>query len=332
MAFDTGISSAVQQYVYTQSNGAVTQPVNGSYLQAYCEYLGITEPVNVSWLQALCNHFGITQPIYGSWTIALADYYGITYPTGGTWWMALAQASGAAPSIPFIWDQDTNNWEAETRVWEIGTPVAPVANFTSDSVTIIEGQSVQFTDTSTGVPTSWAWVFTAADQENYTIQNPSVTYSTPGVYGVSLEVTNAQGSNIKTVSNYMTVTVLPIVADFNANNVTPTEGDTVTFTDASTGNPTQWSWTLPGGTPATSSAQNPSVVYNTAGLYEVALTASKTGASDTETKTNYIEVFVPSTVDPITEFANGIFYNVVSDPLSRTDFSNGLLTNKLETL
>lgn len=64
----------------------------------------------------------------------------------------------------------------------------------------------------------------------------------------------------------------------------------------------------------------------------MSLTASKTGATDTETKTNYIEVFVPGTVDPVSEFATGIFYNVVSNPLSRTEFSNGLLTNKLETL
>ena len=40
------ITSAIQQYVYNQTSGAVTAPVNGSYVQAYCEYLGITSPVN----------------------------------------------------------------------------------------------------------------------------------------------------------------------------------------------------------------------------------------------------------------------------------------------
>jgi len=114
------ITSAIQQYVLNQSGGAVTDPVNGSYLQAYCEYLGITEPVNASWLQALCNYFGITSPLYGSWVIALANYYGITTPAGyGTWWMALADASGTPPVVSFIWDLNTNNWEAETRLWAI---------------------------------------------------------------------------------------------------------------------------------------------------------------------------------------------------------------------
>ena len=72
------IQSVQQTYVFNQTQGAVTEPVNGNWLQAYCEYLGITEPVNASWLQALCVNFGITAPLYGSWTIALANYYGIT--------------------------------------------------------------------------------------------------------------------------------------------------------------------------------------------------------------------------------------------------------------
>jgi len=327
------IQLVTRDYAQCISNGTITEPTGGTWVSAAAIYLGQTSPVNNSWLQALCLALGITQPVYGSWVIALATHYGATQPINGSWWYAVADlACNAAPSIPFIWDQDTNNWEAETRVWNIGTPVAPTADFTSDSVTIVEGQSVQFTDTSTGIPTSWSWGFSGATPSTSNAQNPSVVYNTPGTYEVSLDVSNAQGSNVKTVPNYMTVTVVPIAADFSANNTTPTEGDTVTFTDTSTGNPTQWAWTTTGGTPATSSTQNPAIVYNTSGLYSVSLTASKTGATDTETKTNYIEVFVPGTVDPVSEFANGIFYNVVSNPLSRTEFSNGLLTNKLETL
>ena len=108
--------NAVQHYVQTVTSGAVTAPINGSWIAAYCLYLGVTEPVNESWIQALCNHFGITTPTYGSWVIALADYYGITYPEGGTWWIAIALNAGA-PVTPFGWDTNTNLWEAETRTW-----------------------------------------------------------------------------------------------------------------------------------------------------------------------------------------------------------------------
>ena len=127
MAFDIGISSAIAQYVYTQTAGAVTEPVNGSYIQAYCEYLGITEPLNASWLQALCNHFGITEPLNGSWTIALANYYGITYPAGGTWWMAMA-GSATPPVTELIWNETTSFWNATDVNWATDTtpPAAPV--------------------------------------------------------------------------------------------------------------------------------------------------------------------------------------------------------------
>jgi PKD repeat protein len=84
-----------------------------------------------------------------------------------------------------------------------------------------------------------------------------------------------------------------VAADFTANVTTIFEGQSVNFTDLSTGSPTAWSWTFTGGTPGTSSVQNPqNIVYNTAGTYTVTLTASKTGSSDTETKTGYITVLV----------------------------------------
>tara|TARA_R110000822_G_scaffold300062_1_gene423335 strand:+ start:159 stop:1163 length:1005 start_codon:yes stop_codon:yes gene_type:complete len=332
MAFDTGISTAIQQYVYTQSNGAVTQPVNISYIQAYCEFLGVTQPVNASWLIALCNHFGITEPLNGSYTIALANYYGITTPAPyDTWWMALAFQAYVPPFAPFIWNLDTELWEAETRVWEWTIPQVPVADFTSDAVTVFVGSQVQFTDTSLYLPTSWAWTFTGAVVETSTQQNPLVTYDTVGSFQVVLEATNAEGSNTKTVPNYMTVNVVPVVADFSADQTSPIEGGTVAFTDLSTGTPTEWDWTLTGATPSASPDQNPSVVYSTAGTYSVSLTASKTGSTDTITKVDYITVYPPSVVEPITEFATGLYYQSISNPLSRVEFSNTLYAQKIQT-
>ena len=54
----------------------------------------------------------------------------------------------------------------------------------------------------------------------------------------------------------------------------------MTFTDLSTGGITGWSWTFDGGTPATSTLQNPTVTYNTLGTYNVSLTASNSAGSD----------------------------------------------------
>src|SRR5690554_169682 len=67
-------------------------------------------------------------------------------------------------------------------------------------------------------------------------------------------------------------------------------GGTVQFTDASTDNPTAWNWTFPGGNPATSTAQNPYVTYNTSGTYDVILEVTNQKGTQTHTFTNEITV------------------------------------------
>ncbi len=87
------------------------------------------------------------------------------------------------------------------------------------------------------------------------------------------------------------------VADFTASATTVCAGSTITYTDLTTNSPTQWSWSFPGGTPSTSTSQNPTVVYNTAGTYNAVLTATNGSGSNTMTKTSYITVnALPSTV------------------------------------
>lgn len=87
-----------------------------------------------------------------------------------------------------------------------------------------------------------------------------------------------------------TTPVDPPVADFSASATTISVGETVSFTDLSTNDPTAWNWAFEGGDPSSSTAQNPSVSYNTAGTYEVSLTATNEGGEDTETKSAYITV------------------------------------------
>lgn len=82
----------------------------------------------------------------------------------------------------------------------------------------------------------------------------------------------------------------PPVAEFSANNTSICVGETVTFTDASTNTPTSWSWSITGNESLTSTDQNPTITFNTSGVYQVALTATNTDGSDTETKTDYITV------------------------------------------
>ncbi len=79
--------------------------------------------------------------------------------------------------------------------------------------------------------------------------------------------------------------------NFEAENRTVLLGGQVRFTDLSTNFPTSWQWEFEGGDPATSTDQNPSVTYNTAGKFKVTLTVSNSsGSSLPLVKTQYIEV------------------------------------------
>lgn len=160
----------------------------------------------------------------------------------------------------------------------------PTPLFTSTTTTICAGQTVTYTDQSAGSPTSRLWTFPGGTPATSTAVNPTVTYNTAGTYNVTLASTNAFGTNTSTQTAYVTVT--GVQADFSANLKNGCEGVTIQFTDQSTCGATNWQWTFPGGTPATSTLQNPAVTYNSAGTYDVTLTAN----GNTSTKTGYINV------------------------------------------
>jgi len=135
-------------------------------------------------------------------------------------------------------------------------------------------------------------------------------------YGGGTEVINATGLTVGTTyyvrvydyfSSIPTNTTFTIcittpqtgaapVADFTASTTTITEGGSVAFTDLSSNSPTSWAWQFavgqPSGTctPATSTMQNRTVVYNVAGTYTVKLTATNTYGNDVEEKIGYIIV------------------------------------------
>ena len=79
-----------------------------------------------------------------------------------------------------------------------------------------------------------------------------------------------------------------IDANFSASTRNGTTNTTFSFSDTSTGLPRTWLWNFGDGT--TSTAQNPTHKYSTAGTYTVTLKATNAVSNDTETKTAYITV------------------------------------------
>jgi PKD repeat protein len=85
--------------------------------------------------------------------------------------------------------------------------------------------------------------------------------------------------------------LIPLAADanFSCNDTMPCINTTVDFYDESLGIITSWNWTFEGGTPATSTAQNPSVSYSVPGVYDVQLIVDDGTVIDTLLMTDYVE-------------------------------------------
>jgi len=202
------MQSVQQTYVFNQTSGAVTEPVNGNWLQAYCEFLGVTQPVNSSWLQALCNHFGITQPLYGSWTIALANYYSITAPKNGTWWYALA--TEAFPVVTeLIWNEVTSFWNQTDVNWATDT-IAPDAPVWSGQ-TFPEGT---YTPVITGTAEPYSTITLTADAQIYTGQ-------TDALGDWSVQITNPLSGSLAPGTAHL----VSVTATDNVGNVSPATDD-----------------------------------------------------------------------------------------------------------
>ena len=93
------------------------------------------------------------------------------------------------------------------------------------------------------------------------------------------------------------------VANFRTETRRVLLGGQVRFSDLSANFPTRWEWTFEGGTPATSTEQNPTVTYNTPGKFKVTLVVyNSLGASEPLVRTDYIEVLNVGLCAELTNF------------------------------
>jgi PKD repeat protein len=114
-------------------------------------------------------------------------------------------------------------------IWQsdLNTPGSspPVADFSANRTNICIGDCINFTDLSTGTPTSWSWSFPGASTTSSTLQNPTnICYPTAGSYNVTLIATNANGSNTITKTAYIIVSgtaSLPVAENFEGATFPP---------------------------------------------------------------------------------------------------------------
>lgn len=203
---------------------------------------------------------------------------------------------------------------------------SPVANFTTSNNIGCGPLTVQFTNLSSGNAAAWLWEF--GDGNTSTAQNPVYTYSTGGVYTVTLHAYSANGCEHIYVRTNI-INVQTPVASFNATPKTGCAPLTVNFTSPSTGNIVQWQWDFGNGN--TSMQQNPSQTYSAIGNYNVTLIVTNAaGCKDTLTQSNYIQVVSANTnyTPPATIYACFPYTASFTDPTTGSsswnwDFGDG---------
>jgi len=166
----------------------------------------------------------------------------------------------------------------------------PIADFSGEPLIINPGGEVLFTDLSQGIIDTWTWTFEGGIPNTFDGQNPPVIkYFDAGTYDVSLTVSNSEGSDTKTIEDYVQVGFAP-EADFDATFEIVDFSAVYTFSDLSLNNPATWAWTFENGNPATSNVQNPVITYFENGEFDVSLTVTNIFGEDTETKVGFVNI------------------------------------------
>ncbi|MDP3396888.1 MAG: PKD domain-containing protein [Methanoregula sp.] len=191
------------------------------------------------------------------------------------------------------------------------TGSAPVASFTANVTSGTVPLTVTFTDSSTNTPTAWNWSF--GDGTTSILQNPAHTYTTPGIYAVSLNATSAAGSSVLEKTAY-------IWADFaNATMFRNNRQHTGVY---STGgiepvNTVKWTFTT-GGQVLSSPAVADGIVY-------VGSSDSRLYALYAGNGTKKWQYTTGNGVKSSPAVADGIVYFFSSDGYLRAVYSNGTL-------
>jgi len=101
----------------------------------------------------------------------------------------------------------SNLWTAAnlTATGATGTLYLCKAQFSANKTSVCTGDQVTFTDDSYNAVTGWTWSFPSGTPSSSTDQNPTVTYSTPGVYEVTLTATDGTTTDAEVKTQYIRV-------------------------------------------------------------------------------------------------------------------------------
>ncbi|TRZ47911.1 MAG: PKD domain-containing protein, partial [Dehalococcoidia bacterium] len=200
-----------------------------------------------------------------------------------------------------VTDSETST-DTETKTDYISVAEELVAGFSADVTAASVGGTIQFTDATTGGAPDYTyeWDFNNDGTVDNTEASPTHAYTSTGTYTVSLTVTDSQArTNTETKTDYINVAE-ELVAGFSADLTAADTGDTIQFTNATTGGATPYTyeWDFNNDGTVDSIEASPTHIYTTAGTYTVSLTVTDSQArTDTETKTDYINIIAELVAD-----------------------------------
>ena len=182
-------------------------------------------PTNGHWVvqwSATTNGHGVTEGGSSGSPIFDQNKRIVGQLSGGSSFCTNTSATDVYGKMSLNWDQNGTAANAQLAPWLDPTNTGaslmdgsyqpcnstspPTCGINASSATITAGGSVNFSDASTGIPTTWAWDFDltnngGATPATSTSQNPgSVTFNNVGTYTVELIATNANGSCTTTVN------------------------------------------------------------------------------------------------------------------------------------
>lgn len=199
-----------------------------------------------------------------------------TYQNAGIFTVSLMVSSSVGADL-----------EIKTNIINVQPQGEPTADFKATPLTGLAPVKVQFTDISQGNPGSWVWIF--GDGGISGLQNPVHEYRASEFYSVTLTVSNENGADTENQINLINVLDEGSpVAEFQAEPLVGFSPAKVNFSDLSNGKISSWLWDFGDG--GSSSDQNPTHSYKTAGIFSAELTVSGSTGADTEKKTNLINI------------------------------------------
>lgn len=136
------------------------------------------------------------------------------------------------------------------------------AAFIPSVTEICHGDQVQFTDQSTGNITGWQWTFEGGTPSTSNLQNPLVTYQTPGDFDVSLTVTDGSNSNTYSQLNLIHVFDDSPVPSMPSGPSNLCQANEPTSYTSSAPNATSWLWKLEPAQAGTISFQGAAATVN----------------------------------------------------------------------